>query len=326
MLYESMIETENSDAMRHAWREYRNTMTAYILDGMAHAYRKCYLAEQGKLRASDFSLERYVAQLDKKPVLAIWGAGLCNDIDLAVLADYADFVLIDRREDWMEAARSRYNLTEKQCKCVNLGFWEIYEEEELYFERILKTGDDTHLSEYLQQLLYSVRTQQPAYETRKKSFDFSVVFGLSSQLNARFAGLMQLYGKDMEQFPKVKATLQAMNQSAAEVLRQALTDTTKTAVICANELHADKPEREALLWERAQDWSEQWEEIILEHTQAYASEDCYVAGSREFLAELEKGVQEGSMEMVHRCGTVWQFSPEKYYVMDVLTLQVKELT
>ena len=152
MIYEKMIETENSDPMRTAWTDYRQTLTSYVLEGIESYYRRAHLARQGKLRDQAFTLEADVP-LEAKPVVAIWGAGRCNDLDLEMLAPYVRFVLIDRTMEDIQAARARYGLSEAQCVCVDLRFWEIYEEEERFFETLLANGDDLHLSEYLRQVM-----------------------------------------------------------------------------------------------------------------------------------------------------------------------------
>ena len=57
MIYEKMIETENSDPMRTAWTDYRQTLTSYVLEGIESYYRRAHLARQGKLRDQAFTLE-----------------------------------------------------------------------------------------------------------------------------------------------------------------------------------------------------------------------------------------------------------------------------
>ena len=52
-----MIETENSDPMRAAWTDYRQTLTSYVLEGIESYYRRAHLARQGKLRDQAFTLE-----------------------------------------------------------------------------------------------------------------------------------------------------------------------------------------------------------------------------------------------------------------------------
>ena len=51
---------------------------------------------------------------------------------------------------------------------MDLRFWEIYEEEERFFETLLANGDDLHLSEYLRQVMESVAEQQPTFADMKR--------------------------------------------------------------------------------------------------------------------------------------------------------------
>lgn len=321
MIYEKMIQTENSDSMRTAWTEYRENLTGYVYDCVEDYYRRAYLAASGKLRAHTFSLSQYLADTDTKPVIAIWGAGRCNDIDLKRLAEIAKLVLIDREIEWIEQAKKRYFLTDEQCVCVDVGFWEIYEEEERYFEKLLSQREDEHLSLYLKQLVDSIQEQEPEYLEYGNLFDFSVVCGVASQLNARFAALLHIYETDMHVYPKTVETLRWMNQQASEKLFDAVTETTKKLVICANELYADQPQKADVLSEYANQWTEDWEMRL--HTKEIKSSDdfCQVVGSREFIQEIERAQREGSLEIRHRCGMVWPFSQDTCYLMDVLTAQ-----
>ena len=324
MIYEKMIETENSDLMQTAWEEYRHALTEYIRDGIESYYRRAHLAKQGKLRDRDFAL-REGATLELKPVVAIWGAGRCNDLDLQMLAPYVRFVLIDRDLEATECARMRFGFSKQQCRCVDLGFWEIYEEEERFFETLVPEADDLHLSEYLRQVMTSVVEQQPAFEQYEGAFDFSVVCGLASQLNARFAGLLQFYQKDLRNLPRTVAVMKEMNVQAARRLMEAVMTTTKAAVFTANEIYAASPAREERLAGYAQIWSEEWEQILDAQTPDNALPKdvegitCQVAGSREFGLQLLRAQEADMLRIRHRSGLVWPFSNEKYYFMDVLT-------
>ena len=319
-----MIETENSDPMQSAWDEYRHALTEYIWDGIENYYRRAHLAEKGMLRDQDFSMH-VDEPLELRPVVAIWGAGRCNDLDLQMLAPYVRFVLIDRDLDAAECARMRFGFSKQHCRCVDLGFWEIYEEEERFFETLLPDADDLHLSEYLRQVLTSVVELQPELAEFEGAFDLSVVCGLASQLNARFAGLLQLYGKDLRRLPRTAAMMKEMNVQAAGRLMDAIMVTTSGAVFAANEIYAALPAREERLAEYAQIWTEEWEQLLTAKTETQIlPEDvegitCQVAGSREFELHLMQAQKAGKLVFRHRSGCVWPFSEEKYYFMDVLT-------
>lgn len=327
MIYETMIKTENSDSMRDQWSEYRQALTEYIRDGIESFFRREYLSQEGLLRDHTFRLKEVKEGIlpGKKPVVAVWGAGGCNDLDLLALAPYVDFVLIDRDVDAMQKAAKRFGFTEGQCQCVDIGFWEIYEEEERFFDALLKDADDLHLSEYLRQLMDSVLKQEMMPASYENAFDFSIVCGIASQLNARFVGLVQGHGKDLKSLPQTVAAMQDMNVQAEKRLYGVVEFMTRCAFFTANEMCAAKPEAHGRLQEYAQIWTEEWERLLV--TQAGVQEipmemdgiSCEVAGSREFIEEILKAQREGMLKIRHRRGMVWPFSAEKHYFMDVLT-------
>lgn len=322
MLYEKMIESENSDIVREHWSSYRRDMTDYVRERVEDYYRRKHLLENGKIRDQKFSLESYLKACGKKPVLAIWGAGRCNDLSILELAPFSKLVLIDRDISLIEAAKARYGFSDTECVCINLPFWEIYEEEERYFETLLVHADDVHLSQYLKQLFDSLQADIPNYETFEDAFDFSVCFGLASQLQARFAGLLYGYEKNIEDFPMVQNMLRKMNQEAEIRLLNAILMTTKNAFFCANEMCARIPAEEEILWKYAHNWSEDWEEALLSMQNKTASNLCNVEGSREFLQAIEHETKQGGLKILHRCGMVWPFSEEKYYFMDVFMSEI----
>ena len=83
MRYKEMIATEDTTQMYDAWASYRGQLTNYVLDGVEDFYRRQYLLRTGKLRAEGFSLETELVHIGKKPVVAIWGAGNCSDLELS---------------------------------------------------------------------------------------------------------------------------------------------------------------------------------------------------------------------------------------------------
>lgn len=324
MIYEKLVETENSDCMRETWRAYRQWMTEYVRSGMEQFYHRRYLAENKKLRAADFTLERYL-EGERRPVAAVWGAGRCNDLELATLSRYADLVLIDRETDWTLQARERAGLTEAQCRCVNLDFWEIYEEEEQHFEKLLMEADDSHMAAYLQQVTQSVAASGTEAVNGDALFDFSIVCGLASQLNGRFTGLFQAYGLEVQKYPHTVSALQAMYEQAADALFEAVRTTTKFAVFAANELYAVPAAKDDVVQADIEQYDAEWEELLATQDMGMAVEDwptgklCHVAGSREFLQRIAQAWQENRLAIGHRCGRIWPFSDEKHYFMDVLT-------
>ncbi len=322
MQYEKMIKTEDSAQMYDAWASYRKDLTAYISDRVDDYYRRKHLLQTGKLRDKSFSMETVLEKLGEKPVVAIWGAGNCSDLDLHNLSRFARLVLIDREVDRIIQARNRYGLSERECQCVDLGFWEIYEEEEQWFASLLKqNADEEHLAQYLNRIEQSVLKQQADCLKTSGLFDFSVTVGLASQLNARFWGLLHIYGRNIQSMPRVKEALMHMNMAAAGRLYDAVIATTKHAVFCGNELCFAECEQQETLSDMAAGWSDSCEEALYRGACLKATDQCEVAGSREFLQILEAGIEQGETRIAHRRGMVWPFSPEKYYFMDVLMLE-----
>lgn len=324
MIFDKMIETENSDPVRELWTSYRSEMTSYVRDGIENVYRHRHLMEQGKRRDPDFTLEGYLP-FQQKPIVAIWGAGRCNDLDLSSLVPYVNFVLIDRDVEAVQDVKRRYGFSDVQCVCTDLGFWEIYEEEERFFETLLPDADDLHLSEYLRQLMESIEKQPSEYDKYRGVFDFSVICGVASQLNARFAGLLFAYGKKFDAYPETVSVLSEMNARASARLFNAVTQTTKLAFFTANEMCAANPERAGMLEEYAQMWTEEWEFVLAARgSEPLKKSDtegicCQIAGSREFRELISKAHDDGILQICHRDGKIWPFSKEKYYFMDVLT-------
>ena len=69
-------------------------------------------------KLTDFIEENCVAEGGCKPVLAIWGAGRSNDIDLARLAERFKLVLIDRDAEGLAQACKTYGLEETDAICA----------------------------------------------------------------------------------------------------------------------------------------------------------------------------------------------------------------
>lgn len=323
MRYKEMIATEDTTQMYDAWASYRGQLTNYVLDGVEDFYRRQYLLRTGKLRAEGFSLETELVHIGKKPVVAIWGAGNCSDLELYPISRIAKLVLIDREVARTKQARERNGLTEAECACIDLGFWEVYEEEERFFAELLEQGaDDLHLSQYLDNLALSIMEQKQTVQEMDKLFDFSVVSGLASQLNARFYGLLHIYGRNLQKLPHVTASLLRMNENASASLYDMVVQTTKNAVFCGNELMVAEAAQADVLSAHADDWSEFCEEALLEGNACYAKERCEVSGSREFLQTVEARNASGENRIMHRGGIVWPFSQDRYYFMDVLMLEI----
>mgnify|MGYP000474765065 FL=1 len=166
-------------------------------------------------KLTDFIEENCVAEGGRKPVLAIWGAGRSNDIDLARLAERFKLVLIDRDAEGLAQACKTYGLEETDAICVDLPFWNV--EFEIYemFEALLAEGEEAEIViEHLQQVAFD--NSHRVLPDIGRRFDYSVCIGLHSQLNARFAGLLYMYREnyDEEELQMIENAIRALNEAA----------------------------------------------------------------------------------------------------------------
>lgn len=172
------------------WREYRQKLT-------------------------DFIEENCVAEGGRKPVLAIWGAGRSNDIDLARLAERFKLVLIDRDAEGLAQACKAYGLEETDAICVDLPFWNVELETYEMFEALLAEGEEAEIViEHLKQVAFD--NSHRVLPDIGRRFDYSVCIGLHSQLNARFAGLLYMYREnyDEEELQMIENAIRALNEAA----------------------------------------------------------------------------------------------------------------
>lgn len=323
MQYEKMIATEDTTYMYREWTSYRNQLTTYIRNQIESYYKKEYLFQNRKLQAKDFFLESAITNMKRKPVVAIWGAGNCSDLDLSQLSRFAKLVLIDREEARIKQARNRYGLSPDDCVCTDIGFWDICEEEERYFEDLLaKDADELHLAQFLNNVETSVQKQESDISFMNKKFDFSIAVGLASQLNIRFFGLLSMYNRDIEKMPHVKECLLRMNEQAAIRLKDVINASTIHAVICGNEVKCFDEAQIEEADEYAKEWSDLCEEAITENRERKMADRFEITGSREFVNQIEKYEQDAPVKIVHREGMIWPFSPKRYFLMDVLALEI----
>lgn len=166
-------------------------------------------------KLTDFIEENCVAEGGGKPVLAIWGAGRSNDIDLARLAERFKLVLIDRDAEGLAQACKTYGLEETDAICVDLPFWNVELETYEMFEALLAEGEEAEIViEHLKQVAFD--NSHRVLPDIGRRFDYSVCVGLHSQLNARFAGLLYMYREnyDEEELQMIENAIRALNEAA----------------------------------------------------------------------------------------------------------------
>ncbi len=300
MNYSNMITTEDTDNMYDNWADYRQKLTSYILGAL----------EEGCSKGS---------------WVAIWGAGGCNDIDIKKLLKSYRLLLIDRDVEKLQAARERLGVGSDICKVADVDFWSISDEDYEMFEALIMDGASLQEIEAFFQDLTCNMTE--AINLKGYSVDCSVVVGLASQLNARFAGLLHLHKNHIPHIDmlEIKAILDNLNQLATERLLISVRQLTKSliitgyeAVACYNkdELEANRQGLLNTFYTGANGGS------FLSINQ---EENSYirVAGNEFWHGQISKALCIDKLEDMGRCQLLdWNFSPEKTYVMLMLSLAI----
>ena len=231
MRYDDIIQTEDTDFLYDRWQDYRDELTDFIIQSVEHYHIRRHLNFCGTLRLrGTYNIEDIVRGYKEKPVLAIWGAGGCNDIDIVRLSGYFRLVLIARDIVKLKKTIERFGLDGTSCVCTDLYFWDISPEEYRLFEAMLMDGcSKKEIGQYLRDI--AGHMEIPDYDSLP-DFDYSVVVGLASQLNVRLAALADLYGH----YNNVKDILHELNVLAVDRLLCAVEKMTDKMVITGYEL------------------------------------------------------------------------------------------
>ncbi len=298
MNYQGMIKTENTDSRYEAWREYRGQLTSYIQSGLQENCKK-------------------------GSWVAIWGAGGCNDIEISELAKEYKLLLIDQDTEKLCQVRERLGLDSYNCKVADVGFWSIYDEDYKMFEALLLDGACyEELESFLKELIKNI---PDAFNLEKYSVDCSVVVGLASQLNARFAALLHIYKEKLSHIDMERLLLiiSEMNQQATERLYISIRQITKRLIVtgyetkgCYNKEEADLEQVEiSELFERGQDGGS--------YLSGAEADYISVAGNEFWHRLIYKTIIMDKLEDIGGCRVLcWPFSDNKIYPMLMVSLLV----
>ena len=257
-------------------------------------------------KLTDFIEENCVAEGGCKPVLAIWGAGRSNDIDLARLAERFKLVLIDRDAEGLAQACKAYGLEETDAICVDLPFWNVELETYEMFEALLAEGEEAEIViEHLKQVAFD-NSHRVLPDIRRR-FDYSVCVGLHSQLNARFAGLLYMYREnyDEEELQMIENAIRALNEAAVTRTNDVIYMLTEKLMVFGLEW--------AVVNESAMD---QWENLVPEEIEGALQLRHDIGMHKDFDIRIEAERQ-----------LFWPFAwkeRKKGYVMELLAVQPLE--
>lgn len=257
-------------------------------------------------KLTDFIEENCVAEGGYKPVLAIWGAGRSNDIDLARLAERFKLVLIDRDAEGLAQACKAYGLGETDAICVDLPFWNVELETYEMFEALLAEGEEAEIViEHLKQVAFD--NSHRVLPDIGRRFDYSVCIGLHSQLNARFAGLLYMYREnyDEEELQMIENAIRALNEAAVTRTNDVIYMLTEKLMVFGLEW--------AVVNESAMD---QWENLVPEEIEGALQLRHDIGMHKDFDIRIEAERR-----------LFWPFAwkeRKKGYVMELLAVQPLE--
>ena len=257
-------------------------------------------------KLTDFIEENCVAEGGCKPVLAIWGAGRSNDIDLARLAERFKLVLIDRDAEGLAQACKTYGLEKTDVICVDLPFWNVELETYEMFEALLAEGEEAEIViEHLKQVAFD--NSHRVLPDIGRRFDYSVCVGLHSQLNARFAGLLYMYREnyDEEELQMIENAIRALNEAAVTRTNDVIYMLTEKLMVFGLEW--------AVVNESAMD---QWENLVPEEIEGALQLRHDIGMHKDFDIRIEAERR-----------LFWPFAwkeRKKGYVMELLAVQPLE--
>ncbi len=332
MFYEEIKKTENSDVMWEFWQEYRNKLTDLIISTIESFNIKKELIKKRTIRlAKSCSKEMFLSDTNKKPTLAIWGAGGCNDIDIEKLSELFQLVLIDCDAARVNSAMEKYNVNE-DCRYIDLKFWDISDDEYNLFEAMLLDGVDVKtIGEHLLELSDKIACySHEAFQ----GFDYSVVVGLTSQLNARFMALMEIYSD--EEWLKDKNIKKIYSRKDKEEIKRVIDDINKKAVKKTFDL-VNRITNNLVLYGYEIDWSDKMhcghlldkcnsindecEENSNELPECAEKNLTCIMGARELETEIIDALKNQKNRLFNYKGLIWNFTPTKEYLMLIVALE-----
>lgn len=340
MLFEELLNSENTNDRYDLWKNYREDLTEKIINNFNDILIKKKVKEEKIRRVKDKQLLHQIKdQKGYKPTLAIWGAGGCNDIDIVALSHYFTLILIDDNEKQIKGARSRAKLSESECVCTNLKFWDVWEEEYYLFDALVKDRAPVEdIVIYFDDLVN--RMIEIDYSTIP-TFDFSVCVGLASQLNSRFMAILYRHKGEPDFYSNndiltIVDAFDRLNDIAVERMCNCINKLTKYGAMFGYELdslfidetdESNKDVIEEIIREKLNEINSVIEESIHIETanekQNIWQFDINIQGSKQlekYLMKCELDNPNANSNLICTEALVWPFAIEKSYIMIFRTI------
>jgi len=321
MDFDSMIKTEDTDIFYETWRDYRDNLTDYIISAVEDYYRKKKLKAIGKRQFfTAYDIEDICKEWMKTPSLAIWGAGGCNDIDIVRLSKYFNLVLIDYDIEKIEKTREKFEISSERCYCVDLKFWDITRDDFLMFEALVKDNAPLEdVEKFMEELI--AHNKEFKYLDLPK-FDFSVVVGLASQLNSRFASLAYIHNYQKDIF----SMLNKLNICGVDNLTNAVNAMTDKLIIYGYETRVIYEAEFGAGKNLVEEMNEDLElALVGGHEEWIWNQVLEVAGNDILQKKVLQDIEAGVLSYVGGKYLLWNFTFEKNYIMTLRALQKKNL-
>lgn len=172
--------------------------------------------------------EYIIAQTTDFKEIAVFGAGRCNDIDLARLVEkFERVILLDKDREAMQEATRQYGVHyNSRIQLIEMDFLGITDNDFRNYAQLVKqcfteqTGIEPVLS-YLEKAKHSIEAY--TMNLAKDQYKNIILLGVHSQLNIYFAHIWSLYSNafkinDHRVYDKVKE----LNEIAAKKLNHAV--------------------------------------------------------------------------------------------------------
>lgn len=186
-IYDELLKTQTIPHAYENWAVYRRELTEYVMG----------ITEEGS-------------------TLAVFGAGSCNDLNLAALrGHFSKITLIDREKENMFVALDTYQLEKdeaislKEADFLGITPQEYREYADDILRMIQVDGRNTDMDEVAEYAilrmkdLYQKAAERPL-DFGEKVYDYVLAAGVHSQINNMFAWLWQVY---LEAVGKQEATV-----------------------------------------------------------------------------------------------------------------------
>ncbi len=283
---------ENSTKIRDAnsrWTLYREQVTEYIIE-----------------------------EIEIGDTVLILGAGACNDIDLSKLLPYAKkIILADRDLQGMKQAVQQYRIPKERIQLVQIDFWKI---SACGFEEKLKQAVTIEeLISFLKEETDRVTKEQLI----AIQADFVVNIGLYSQLNAILAGLFYLkrdpYG--ISEREKMSKMLSYMNQEAVQKVNNWMLKQYRRGIVGYEYAVFGAEEEEKQRCKQVQ--------FLLQTGQVELLKEIPIArveGGWQGESDLARRYREGSIAFRSNRYFIWNFLPEKSYIMQCYAIVSEEVS